>query len=68
MLRFDRCRPDGEILHPYAGREDGEAWSVLLFQASHFGTQSRRLYSLRWSVLLGFWRGTAPFYDGFPIS
>lgn len=23
VLRFDRCRPDGEILHPYAGRKEG---------------------------------------------
>src|SRR5699024_9551992 len=24
VLRFDRCRSDGEILHPYAGRKAGE--------------------------------------------
>jgi hypothetical protein len=31
VLRFDRRRPDGEILHPYAGRKDGKAWTVLLY-------------------------------------
>lgn len=32
MLRFDRVRGDGEILHPYAGRQsaDGE-WLVQIF-------------------------------------
>jgi hypothetical protein len=32
VLRFDRCRqPDGEILHPYAGRKEGEDWMVELY-------------------------------------
>lgn len=31
VLRFDRCRPDGEILHPYAGRKDDEEWIVELY-------------------------------------
>ncbi|MFM0198180.1 hypothetical protein PQQ65_34555 [Paraburkholderia strydomiana] len=31
VLRFDRCRPDGEILHPYAGRKDEEEWIVGLY-------------------------------------
>lgn len=31
VLRFDRCRPDGEILHPYAGRKVGESWMVDLY-------------------------------------
>jgi hypothetical protein len=31
VLRFDRRRQDGEILHPFAGRQDGEAWTVLLY-------------------------------------
>ncbi|MDT8843837.1 hypothetical protein ParKJ_41310 [Paraburkholderia fungorum] len=31
VLRFDRCRADGEILHPYAGRKDGEEWIVELY-------------------------------------
>ncbi|AHX13333.1 hypothetical protein CH75_09585 [Dyella jiangningensis] len=31
VLRFDRCRPDGEILHPYAGRKEGDAWVVDLY-------------------------------------
>ena len=31
VLRFDRCRPDGEILHPYAGRKEGEDWMVDLY-------------------------------------
>ncbi|WP_199048622.1 MULTISPECIES: hypothetical protein [unclassified Dyella] len=31
VLRFDRCRPDGEILHPYAGRKEGDAWVVELY-------------------------------------
>lgn len=28
VLRFDRCRWDGEILHPYAGRKNGSVWLV----------------------------------------
>lgn len=28
VLRFDRCRPDGEILHPYAGRQQQGAWMI----------------------------------------
>lgn len=31
VLRFDRCRLDGEILHPFAGRKDGEDWVVELY-------------------------------------
>ncbi|NII11052.1 hypothetical protein [Oleiagrimonas sp. C23AA] len=32
VLRFDRRRQsDGEILHPYAGRKDGEDWMVELY-------------------------------------
>jgi hypothetical protein len=31
ILRFDRCRPDGEVLHPCAGRKDGEEWIVELY-------------------------------------
>jgi len=31
VLRFDRCRADGEILHPYAGRREGDAWMVDLY-------------------------------------
>lgn len=28
VLRFDRCRPDGESLHPYAGQKEGGDWMV----------------------------------------
>lgn len=31
VLRFDRRRADGEILHPYAGRKEGEAWIIDLY-------------------------------------
>lgn len=31
VLRFNRCRPDGEILHPYAGRKEGDGWIVDLY-------------------------------------
>lgn len=31
VLRFDRRRSDGEILHPYAGRKEGDAWMVELY-------------------------------------
>jgi hypothetical protein len=31
VLRFDRCRADGEILHPYAGQKEGEIWMVELY-------------------------------------
>jgi hypothetical protein len=31
MLRFDRRAPDGEVLHPYAGRREGDAWFVRLY-------------------------------------
>lgn len=31
VLRFDRRRADGEILHPYAGRKEGETWMVELY-------------------------------------
>lgn len=30
VFRFDRCRADGEILHPYAARRDGQDWRVLV--------------------------------------
>jgi hypothetical protein len=38
VLRFDRRRDDGEILHPYAGRAEGSTWMVdvyLPFQESY---------------------------------
>jgi hypothetical protein len=31
VLRFDRRRPDGEILHPYGGKKEGGEWIVLLY-------------------------------------
>jgi hypothetical protein len=31
VLRFDRRAVDGEILHPYAGRREGDAWIVRLY-------------------------------------
>lgn len=31
VLRFDRRRSDGEILHPYAGRKEGEVWVVDIY-------------------------------------
>lgn len=31
VLRFDRRRDDGEILHPYAARQEHEVWVVLLY-------------------------------------
>ena len=31
LLRFDRVRPDGEILHPYAARKEDGAWVILLY-------------------------------------
>lgn len=31
VLRFDRRRADGEILHPYAGRREGRTWIVELY-------------------------------------
>lgn len=31
VLRFDRSRPDGEIIHPYAGRKEGDTWMVELY-------------------------------------
>lgn len=31
LLRFDRVREDGELLHPYAARKSGESWSVRLY-------------------------------------
>lgn len=31
VLRFDRLRQDGEILHPYAGRKEGQGWVVELY-------------------------------------
>ena len=31
VLRFDRRRADGEILHPYAGRKVGDEWLIELY-------------------------------------
>lgn len=31
VLRFDRLRLDGEILHPYAGRKESNAWLIELY-------------------------------------
>ncbi|MDR6495637.1 hypothetical protein J2797_005561 [Paraburkholderia terricola] len=31
VLRFDRLRADGEILHPYAAAKEGDAWTVKLY-------------------------------------
>lgn len=31
LLRFDRVRADGEILHPYAGRKVGDGWVICLY-------------------------------------
>jgi len=31
VLRFDRLRPDGEILHPFAGRQEEGEWVVDLY-------------------------------------
>ncbi|MGY6258918.1 hypothetical protein ACXIVK_36345 [Paraburkholderia caledonica] len=31
VLRFDRRATDGEILHPYAARNDGERWIVKFY-------------------------------------
>lgn len=31
VLRFDRRRADGEVLHPYAGRRQGRTWMVELY-------------------------------------
>ncbi len=31
VLRFDRRRSDGEILHPYAGRKEEDVWVVELY-------------------------------------
>jgi len=31
VLRFDRCRGDGEILHPYGGRREDGIWFVELY-------------------------------------
>lgn len=31
VLRFDRRRSDGEVLHPYAGRKDGDTWMIDLY-------------------------------------
>lgn len=31
VLRFDRCRRDGEILHPFAGRQERGEWVVELY-------------------------------------
>jgi len=32
VLRFDRRAPDGEIVHPYTGRREGEQWFILLYR------------------------------------
>jgi hypothetical protein len=31
VLRFERCRTDGELLHPYAGRKKEGVWMVDLY-------------------------------------
>lgn len=31
VLRFDRRRTDGEILHPFAGRHEEGKWDVKLY-------------------------------------
>lgn len=31
LLRFDRVRADGEILHPFAARQDSEDWVIRLY-------------------------------------
>ncbi|MEW9581385.1 hypothetical protein [Paraburkholderia sp. DGU8] len=31
VLRFDRLRSDGEIVHPYAARKDNQEWIVQLY-------------------------------------
>lgn len=31
VLRFDRRRSDGEILHPYAGKKEGNRWMIELY-------------------------------------
>jgi hypothetical protein len=33
VLRFDRVRTDGEILHPYAGKQgEGNKWTILALE------------------------------------
>jgi hypothetical protein len=34
-LRFDRCRSDGEILHPYAGRRQAGTWIINVYLPFH---------------------------------
>lgn len=31
VLRFDRRRPDGEILHPYAGKKENGKWVIQIY-------------------------------------
>lgn len=31
VLRFDRKRPDGEVLHPFAGRKEADSWVVEVY-------------------------------------
>jgi hypothetical protein len=31
LLRFDRTREDGELLHPYTAQKSGESWIVRLY-------------------------------------
>jgi hypothetical protein len=31
LLRFDRVRGDGELLHPYAAKKSGDSWNVRLY-------------------------------------
>lgn len=31
VLRFDRKRPDGEVLHPFAGRKESDSWVVEVY-------------------------------------
>lgn len=49
VLRFDRCRPDGEILHPYAGRREGGEWLIELylpFQGTYDAMPEREFIAL----------------------
>ena len=31
LLRYDRMREDGELLHPYAARKSGDSWIIRLY-------------------------------------
>ncbi len=50
VLRFDRCRADGEILHPFAGRKEEKGWVVdlyLPFQNTYAAMAERDFIALR---------------------